>query len=279
MGEMGCFPSRGVPGHWKGAVCRHQPHGGWRRVSPGGSSRRGSSSPLGGSYYPRRTPSPPAGRTGTAPHTRRPPGPAPLPEAKQPRRGAGAQTARRVGAAPSCPPPRGLLSVDSGLSDCPAALRNGRGSRWPRRAELFLGRCKRRRAEPLRRGPGSTLSGRARSDASRLLARLSRGPRAEPGEPGSGLGATETAGLGRRGRAAPPSTVGRASRLLLHPRGPRSSGRPPPSAPERGCSPRGPRALGNFERRPCGGRARRARRGSPAGARPRAERAAPPSVC
>lgn len=113
MGKMGCFPSRGEPEHWKGAVCRHQPHDGWRRVSPGGSSRRGSSSPLGGNYYPRRTPSPPAGRTGTAPHTPRPPGPAPLPEANQPRRGAGAQTARKVRAAPSCPRPRGLLSVDS----------------------------------------------------------------------------------------------------------------------------------------------------------------------
>lgn len=173
---MGCFPSRGVPGHWKGTVCRHQSHGGWRRVSPGGSSRRGSSSPLGGNYYPRRTPSPPAGRTGTAPHTPRPPGPAPLPEANQPRRGAGAQTARRVRAAPSCPLSSSRLAVRRlGLSDCPAALRNGRGSRWPRRAELFLGRCKRRRAEPLRRGPGSTRSGRARSDASRVLARRSRG--------------------------------------------------------------------------------------------------------
>lgn len=121
MGEMGCFPSRGAPEHWKGAVCRHQPHDGWRRVSPGGSSRRGSSSPLGGNYYPRRTPSPPAGRTGTAPHTPRPPGPALLPEANQPRRGAGAQTARKIRAAPSCPPPRGLLSVDSDSATAPGS--------------------------------------------------------------------------------------------------------------------------------------------------------------
>lgn len=51
-----------------------------RRVSPGRSSPRGSSSPLGGSCYPRRTPSPPARPAGAAPHSRRPPpGPAQLP--------------------------------------------------------------------------------------------------------------------------------------------------------------------------------------------------------
>lgn len=48
-----------------------------RRVSPGRSSPRGSSSPLGGSCYPRRKPSRPAGRAGAAPHPGRPrPGPA-----------------------------------------------------------------------------------------------------------------------------------------------------------------------------------------------------------
>lgn len=50
------------------------------RVSPGGSFRPGSSSPPGGSCYPRRTPSPPAARAGAAPRPRPPPpGPAPPP--------------------------------------------------------------------------------------------------------------------------------------------------------------------------------------------------------
>lgn len=65
-----------------------------RRVSPGRSSPRGSSSPLGGSCYPRRTPSPPAGPAGAAPHPGRPPpGPAqPLPPPcalRPPNRGGG----------------------------------------------------------------------------------------------------------------------------------------------------------------------------------------------
>lgn len=84
MREVGCAgPTVSGRGDWngKGRSLRGTNPAKSRRVSPGGSSRRGSSSPLGGSCYPRRTPSPPVGPAGAAPHPRRPPpGPAqPLP--------------------------------------------------------------------------------------------------------------------------------------------------------------------------------------------------------
>lgn len=84
MGEVGCAGPT-VSGKRDGDRKRRSRRGTnsakSRRVSPGGSSRRGSSSPLGGSCYPRRTPSPPVGPAGAAPHPRLPPpGPAqPLP--------------------------------------------------------------------------------------------------------------------------------------------------------------------------------------------------------
>lgn len=153
--------------------------------------------------------------------------------------------------------------------------------RWPRRAELFLGRCKRRRAGPPRRGPSSTRSGRARSDASRVW-RAAREGRAlsleSPAQvwaaPSPLLSATVAAPRLRLLSAAPPDCccipAGRAA-----PAG-RPHRRPSAAAPRA----RPPRSwqLCAASVQPEGGRARRAGRGSPAGARPRAERAAPPSV-
>lgn len=90
---------------------------------PGRSSPRGSSSPLGGSCYPRRKPSLPAARAGAAPHPGRPP-----PSPAQP-----------------LPPPCALRPPGRP----PAANKPNRGGGGARRGAA-------------RRGPGPRSAGRAR---------------------------------------------------------------------------------------------------------------------
>lgn len=271
-GGTGCFPSPAVPGSWKGTVCRHQPPAGSRASHLGG--------PLGGVLHHRLAEA--IIHVGRHLPLRGAPGPlhtlAGLPAQRHcPRESSpGAGPGRRQHEGP-CSPELLFSSRPAvrgaGLGDGRAALGNRRRSRWPRRAELFLGRCEQqRRAGPLRRGPSSTRSGRARSDASREGRALSlrsgrhraRWPRPRPRRASVYCRPRlpTAAASPRAAQLWPPAPIGARARLL--------PARPPRSWQLSASSVQ------------AGGRARRTRRagrGSPAGARPRAERAAPPSVC
>lgn len=175
-----------------------------RRVSPGGSSRRGSSSPLGGSCYPRRTPSPPVGPAGAAPHPcRPPPGPAqPLPppcalrpparppEANKPNRGGGGAYG---GAAPLGPAAR---------SAGQARKRPGRRAR-PREGGG-------RRAAPATGGPEGPCGRSAAGNSPSSSSSSPLGRERLPGAPGSLRAWLDT---------PPPAPLGGQWRLLLAPAG------------------------------------------------------------
>lgn len=269
MGKPAASPAQQCRGPWKGADCRYQPSAVSRASHLGG--------PLGGVLHHRLAKA--IIHVGRHLPLRGAPGPlhtlAGLPAQRHcPREsspGAGPGPRQREG---PCSPE--LLSSSrpavrgAGLGDGRAALGNRRRSRWPRRAELFLGRCKQqRRAGPLRRGPSSTRSGRARSDASREGRALSlrsgrhraRWPRPPPRRASVYCRPRlpTAAASPRAAQLPPPAPIGARARLL--------PARPPRSWQLSASSVQ------------AGGRARRAGRGSPAGARPRSERAAPPSVC
>jgi hypothetical protein len=124
------------------------------RVSPGGSSPRDSSSPLGGSCYPRRTPSPLEGRAGAAPHRRRPP------RARR-RRLRPAQPARRRPMSQTAVAARGRGRLGRALRPRAREPRNSRPER-PRGARRFGARPAPAAVPPLPRRPAADASRRAR---------------------------------------------------------------------------------------------------------------------
>lgn len=172
---------------------------------PGGSSRRGSSSPLGGSCYPRRTPSPPAGPSGAAPHPRRPPpGPAqPLPPPcafRPPARPPGANEPNRGGGG----------AYRGGGSAGPGGPERGTGAQETRPESEAARRGGWRRAAPETRGPEGPCGRSAAGNSPSSSSSSPLGRERLPGAPGSLRAWLDT---------PPPAPLGGQWRLLLAPVG------------------------------------------------------------